>query len=104
MDVYVNTPKVRSSAQVLRNANTKLTEKLEAIRKVMHSVNDESTYCSPASMEAAEKFERMATKRIPEFQNIVEEYAKFLDTVAESHDKLVNVESQHLESTVEPMA
>lgn len=99
--VYVDTAKVRSSATTLRNANTKLTEKLEAIRSIMKNINSESTYSTPASIECAEKFEKMASKRVPEFNEIVESYAKFLDDVATTHDSLVSTTSSNLESSVE---
>lgn len=103
-DVYVDTSKVRSSATTLRNANTKLTDKLEAIRKTMKSIDSQDTYSSEASTALVEKFEAMASKRIPEFNTVVEDYAKFLDNVAEMHVKLVQTHEQNVDGTIEPLS
>lgn len=99
--VYVDTQKVRSSASTLRNANTKLRQKLEEAQTYIKSINTEEVYKTPASDRMAQQFISMATKRFPEFETIVENYAKFLDEVAETHDNLVNVEIANLESSVE---
>ncbi len=103
-DIYVDTSKVRSSAQTLRNANTKLTDKLEEIRKTMKSVDSQDTYSTEASTALVEKFEAMASKRIPEFNTVVEDYAKFLDNVADSHEKLVDVHGGNAEATIEKLS
>lgn len=100
--VYVDTQKVRNSASTLRNANTKLRTKLEEAQSVINSVNTEEVYKTPASDEMAQKFITMANKRFPEFEEIVESYAKALDDVAETHDNLVNSTVLNLESSVEP--
>lgn len=99
--VYVDTQKVRSSASTLRNANTKLRTKLEEAQSIINAINTDEVYKTPASEELADKFRTMATKRFPEFENIVENYAKYLDDVAETHDNLVQSTSANLESSVE---
>lgn len=99
--VYVDTQKVRSSATTLRNANAKLRQKLEEAQGYINAINTEEVYKTPASDELAQKFTTMATKRFPEFETIVENYAKFLDEVADTHDNLVNATSANLESSVE---
>lgn len=103
VSVFVDPAKIRSSVSSLRNTNNKLTEKLENVRSIMKSTNNESTYSSDASEALIEKFERMANKRIPEFNSIVEDYAKALDNVAETHENLVAVTKTNLESSVEEM-
>ncbi len=102
-DTYVDTGKVRSSATTLRNANTTLTDKLEAIRKTMKSIDSQDTYSTEASTALVEKFEAMANKRIPEFNTVVEDYAKFLDNVADTHEKLVQTHKGNVEGTIEPL-
>lgn len=101
-DVYIDFNKVRASAGTLRNANTKLTDKLSEIRKVMESVDSQDTFSTAASTAMVDKFKSMTDKRIPEFRDIVEEYAKFLDDVADSHEKLVKVHGDGV-GAIEPM-
>lgn len=102
VDVYVDFQKVRSSARTLRNANTKLTDTLNEIRKVMESVDSQDTFSTEASTAMVEKFKSMSDKRIPEFREVVEEYARFLDTVADTHEKLVKTHGGNV-GTIEPM-
>lgn len=100
--VYVDTQKVRNSASTLRNANTKLRTKLEEAKSIINSINTDEVYKTIASEQMDQRFITMANKRFPEFEEIVESYAKALDNVAETHDNLVNATVANLESSVEP--
>lgn len=102
VSVYVNTQAVRSSASTLRNANTKLRTKLEEAQSIINSINTEEVYKTPSSDQLAQQFMTMANKRFPEFEEIVESYAKALDDVAETHDNLVNAIDQNRQASVEP--
>lgn len=103
MAVYIDTQKVRGSAQSLRNTNTKLRTKLEEIRGLVDMINTDEVYKSPASDRLEEKFTNMANKRFPEFESIVENYAKHLDDVAETHENLVKSEIANVDSAIDSL-
>ena len=88
----------------MKDVNNKLTEKLRAIETEMKAVNTEDVYFSKDAQECLEKFNRMATKRIPEFESVINEYVKFLDDAIEAYKRDIVVNIDHVENAIEPFA
>lgn len=101
VSVYVDVEAVSACASDLRNVNKTLSDKLENIERIMTGVQNETTYSTDASRELVEKFKTMSSTRFPEFKEVVESYAKFLDNVADTHKNLVTAQTQQVQSSVE---
>lgn len=101
VSVFVDTGAVRQSAGDLRNVNNSLTEKLDNIGSIMEGVQSETTFSTEASKDLVQKFKTLSSTRFPEFKEVVESYAKFLDTVAETHENIEQSQKVRVESQVE---
>ncbi len=88
-------------ASSMKNVNGKLTEKLRAIETEMKAVNTEDVYLSTDAQACLEKFNNMATKRIPEFERVINEYVKFLEDAVSKYRETNKALQSNVESNID---
>jgi WXG100 family type VII secretion target len=81
--IKVTTQMLTSTAQDIRSINTKLDQDLASINTEMDNLGD--TWQSDAGTEIRSKMNGMKP-RFEEYKTVVESYAKFLDTTAQSYE------------------
>lgn len=88
-------------ATSMKDVNNKLREKLETISTEMKSVNTEDVYFSTDAQDCLEKFNAMATKRIPQFESVINEYIDFLNHAVEKYKETNTALTQNVESNID---
>lgn len=81
--IKISLGEVTKTAGSIRNLNNQLDGKLFEIKKQMNDLSQ--TWQSDASVTIRDKFNALAPK-FEEYKNIVESYAKFLETTVQSYD------------------
>lgn len=92
---------IRDCANDMEDVNKKLREKLESISNEMKAVNTEDVYFSTDAQDCLEKFNAMATKRIPQFYDVIEGYVKFLNTAVETYESTNKTLQSNVESNID---
>ena len=88
-------------SQSMKDVNGKLTNKLRDIENEMKAVNTEDVYFSSDAQACLEKFNYMATKRIPEFEAVINEYVKFLDEAVAKYRETNKALTSNVESNID---
>lgn len=88
-------------ANSMKDVNNKLTEKLRSIESEMKAVNTEDVYFSVDAQACIEKFNYMATKRIPEFEAVINEYVKFLEEAVAKYRETNKALQSNVESNID---
>lgn len=81
--IKISLGEVSSTASTIRTLNTSLEGRLDDIKTEMNALS--STWQSDAAETIREKFNALAPK-FATYKEIVESYAKFLDTTVSSYD------------------
>ncbi len=82
-DINITFAEVRTKASEIRGLNADLTTKLAEIQSEIKKL--EADWTSDASVEIRSKITNLQT-RFDEYQQIIEEYAKFLDDTANKYE------------------
>lgn len=82
--IKVSTQVLKETASKVRNINAKLDEKLATINKNMNDL--EASWSSDAGRDIRANMNALKP-RFEEYKNVVESYAKFLDTTAATYEQ-----------------
>lgn len=93
--INISLEKLTSTAQEVRAMNAQLTQELQEMSRIVKEVG--SVWESPASETFRARFNRM-TPVFENYREIVEAYAKFLDSTVASYEATENTLNQNASS------
>jgi len=85
--ISISLEEVKSSAGTIRTINNGLDAKLAEVKKAMNDMSN--SWKSPAGETIKAKFTALEPK-FQEYKEIIESYAKFLDTTVDSYQATEN--------------
>lgn len=101
VNLSINYGDLKECASAMQKVNDDLTNKLEDIRHAMQEVNTEDVYFSTDAEACRERFETMASQRIPEFTDVIKSYVDFLNTAVDDYMRTSTTVKKNLESNVQ---